>query len=285
MSSAAHSEIDLGVLAGYDGSPAADHALDWAARDAAARRVPLYIVMGVPETGLTHHPPRVEVREHAYALVDRATASVRERFVGLDVERSVRTGDGAEAVLAASERCDTIVMGSRGHGGFAGLLLGSVSLRVCAHTTCPVVVVHTTASEDATGVVVGVGGPEDAPALEFGARHARRLGGGLRAMHSWALPVTGLAPGLMLPSMVDAERSEMISQVVDSIRVFDPELPVDTVVMNGLAGRDLVDASAGSALVVVAAHRKHGPLPMRLGPTTHAVLHHAHCPVAVVPVR
>ncbi|MGW1996272.1 universal stress protein [Embleya sp. NPDC001921] len=287
--SSTHSEVELGVLAGHDGSPAAEHALDWAARDAAARRVPLYIVTVVPVGGLGHQH-RVEMRERAHALIDTASARVRERFAGLVVEGSVREGDAAESLLAASARCDTVVVGSRGHGGFAGLLLGSVSLRVCAHTTCPVVVLRSEAAEDASGVVVGVGGPEDEPAAEFAAQRAGLLGGGLRAVHSWALPVTGLAPSLMLPSMFDidtvtAERTRMVEQVVDPIRRRDPELPVDTVVMNGSAGRDLVCASIGCALLVVAAHPRHGPLPMRLGPTTHAVLHHAHCPVAVVPVQ
>ncbi|MEU0939265.1 universal stress protein [Embleya sp. NPDC005971] len=285
--SSTHSEVALGVLVGHDGSPAADRALDWAAQDAVARRVPLYVVTAVPVGGLGHRH-RVELRERAHALVDAACARVRARFAGAVVEGSVREGDAAESLLAASARADTMVMGSRGHGGFTGLLLGSVSLRVCAHSSCPVVVVHADAAEDASGVVVGIAGPEDGPAAEFAADRALRLGG-LRGVHSWALPVTGLAPSLMLPSMYDvdeiaAERGRMVDTVLDPIRFEYPELPVDTVVMNGSAGRDLVCVSTGGALVVVASHRRHGPLPMRLGPTTHAVLHHAHCPVAVVPV-
>ncbi|WP_439680263.1 universal stress protein [Embleya sp. MST-111070] len=287
--SSPHSEAGLGVLVGHDGSAAAEHALHWAARDAAARRVPLYIVTAVPVGGLGHQH-RAEVRERAHALIDTAAARIRADIPAPAVETSVREGDSAESLLAASARCDTIVVGSRGHGGFTGLLLGSVSLRVCAHSSCPVVVVHTPAAEDARGVVVGVGGPEDGPAADFAADHARRLGGGLRAVHSWALPVTGLAPSLVLPNMIDveavrAERTRMVDKVLGRIRTEDPELPVDTVVMNGTAGRDLVDASIDSALVVVAAHRGRGHLPMRLGPTTHAVLHHARCPVGVVPIH
>ncbi|MFI6588002.1 universal stress protein [Embleya sp. NPDC050493] len=286
--SSTDNEVDLGVLIGHDGSPAADRALDWAAQDAVARRVPLYVVTAVPVGGLGHRH-RVELRERAHALVDAACARVRARFAKADVEGSVREGDAAESLLEASGRADTMVIGSRGHGGFAGLLLGSVSLRVCAHSSCPVVVVHADAAEDASGVVVGIAGPEDGPAAEFAASRARRLGG-LRAVHSWALPVTGLAPSLMLPSMFDvdeiaAERGRMLETVLGPIRLGNPELPVDTVVMNGTAGRDLVCASIGNALVVVATHPRHGPLPMRLGPTTHAVLHHARCPVAVVPVH
>ncbi|WP_161500974.1 universal stress protein [Embleya scabrispora] len=287
--SSPHSEVGLGVLVGHDGSAAADHALRWAAQDAAARRVPLYIVTAVPVGGLGRRH-RVEVHQRAHTLIDAAAARIRADFPDLAVETSVREGDSAEALLAASARCDTVVVGSRGHGGFTGLLLGSVSLRVCAHSSCPVVVVHTAAAKDARGVVVGVGGPEDGPAADFAADHARRLGGGLRAVHSWVLPVTGLAPSLVLPNMIDveavrAERTAMVDKVLDTIRIADPELPVDAAVMNGTAGRDLVDASIDGALVVVGAHRRRGPLPMRLGPTTHAVLHHARCPVGVVPIH
>ncbi|MGC0417087.1 universal stress protein [Embleya sp. AB8] len=281
------STVGLGVLVGYDGSASAESALDWGARDAVARRVPLYLVTVVPAGRFAH---RMELRQRAHTLVEEAAGRLRARFTGLVVEESVREGDAAESLLEASARGDTVVIGSRGHGGFTGLVLGSVSLRVCAHTSCPVVVVHNAAAEDATGVVVGIGGPDDDPAARFAAAQARRLGGGLRAVHSWVLPVTGLAPTLVLPTMLDvdavtAERTRMVDRVVGPIRTLDPELPVDTVVMNGTAGRDLVTASDGNALVVVAAHRGHGPLPMRLGPTTYAVLHHAHCPVAVVPVR
>ncbi|MET7302665.1 universal stress protein [Embleya sp. NPDC005575] len=286
--SSTYSEVDLGVLVGHDGSPAADRALDWAAQDAVARRVTLYVVTAVPVGGLGHRH-RVELRERAHALIDAACARVRARFADAVVEGSVRVGDPAESLLEASARADTMVMGSRGHGGFTGLLLGSVSLRVCAHSSCPVVVVRADAAEDASGVVVGIAGPEDGPAAEFAADRARRLGG-LRAVHSWALPVTGLAPSLMLPSMFDvdaiaAERGRMLERMLGPIRIRDPELPVEALVMNGTAGRDLICASTGSALVTVATHRRSGPLPMRLGPTTHAVLHHARCPVAVVPVQ
>lgn len=137
-----------GIVVGLDGSGHSDRALDWAAREAAFRQVPL--------TVLTVHQP---VIAYLGGAVDHAAdGAATDRAQGLARQRAGRVLDGlgtappqvtvqsvggspAEELLKASRDADMLVVGSRGAGGFARLLMGSVSAQVAQHAQCPVVVI------------------------------------------------------------------------------------------------------------------------------------------------
>ncbi len=141
-----------GIVVGVDGSDGSGHALGWAMREAALRHVPLTVMTvrpgparpattifwglrTLPEGGLSHEQTRQAVQE----FVAKVASEIGETVP--DVTVSVATGEAAEELVKASRDADMLVVGSRGDGGFARLLMGSVSSQVTHHAACPVVVV------------------------------------------------------------------------------------------------------------------------------------------------
>jgi nucleotide-binding universal stress UspA family protein len=148
------------VVVGVDGSAGSAEALRWALAEARLRKSPLRAVHawmfgyvggtidGYPSLGgsldaygsLGIDPG--DLHRAAEDLLDRALADAGADTEGVEIERQVVQGSAAEALLAAADENDLLVVGSRGHGGFAELLLGSVSQQCVHHAPCPVVVVH-----------------------------------------------------------------------------------------------------------------------------------------------
>jgi nucleotide-binding universal stress UspA family protein len=136
------------IVAGTDGSPGSLHALSWAGREARLRSATLEVVVAwTYPTPVFLWPaapdmPEVEtLQNEAREVVERALAKVADEVTGVSVERSVVEGFAAEVLLQRAREADLLVLGSRGLGGFRGLLLGSVSQQCALHSTCPVVVV------------------------------------------------------------------------------------------------------------------------------------------------
>lgn len=137
------------VLVGVDGSEGSQRALRWAADEARQHQAGLRIVTtwlpAIPPvgTGLASYtgvPP--DMQEVAEQLQDGAIAAVLGSDHGLTVTQAVVEGHPAQQLIDSSKGADLVVVGSRGHGGFAGMLLGSVSQHVAAHAHCPVVVIR-----------------------------------------------------------------------------------------------------------------------------------------------
>jgi nucleotide-binding universal stress UspA family protein len=141
-----------GILVGVDGSDHSRRALGWAMREAAQHQVPLTVITVRPEQarpatgifwGLHEYPEstldpeftRMAVQE----FVDKVEGEINEKAPEITV--NVTKGDVAEELVKASRDADLLVVGSRGGGGFARLLMGSVSTLVTQHAVCPVVVV------------------------------------------------------------------------------------------------------------------------------------------------
>jgi len=142
-----------GIVVGVDGSDHSHRALIWAMRQAAQQQVPLTVLAVRPDpvrpvTGVywgvhaypedTHNPE--VVRKAIQAIVEQARNEIDETAPQATV--NVVTGDPAEELVKASRDADMIVVGSRGSGGFASLLMGSVSSKVAHHAACPVVVIR-----------------------------------------------------------------------------------------------------------------------------------------------
>src|SRR3954462_8921832 len=148
-----------------DGSACAGLALDWAVAEATRRRLPLHIIHAFsyqyPMTSQGGMGFVLEgVREIAEDLCQKAEDRVQTTHPDLPVTWEVSTYGAASALVDASQTSYTVVVGARGVSAARGVLLGSVSAQVAAHSHCPVVVIHDgqpAAAHDAP-VVVGVDG-------------------------------------------------------------------------------------------------------------------------------
>lgn len=147
------------VVVGVDGSAGSNEALRWAIAEARLRKTALRAVHalkfdyvaggaeGSPEaerTGIAieHAGHPREIHQAAHAVLERAIAEVAKDVDGVEIERHVVEGGASEVLVNAVGGDDLLVVGSRGHGGFTDLLLGSVSQQCAHHAPCPVVVVH-----------------------------------------------------------------------------------------------------------------------------------------------
>jgi len=140
-----------GIIVGVDGSGHSHRALEWAAREAALRQASLTVLtVHQPLSAWAAAGPVIypvndgETAESARELAEReANEALKEIGDQLPAEVTVRAVDGlpAEELLRAAEGAEMLVVGSRGAGGFARLLMGSVSTQVTHHANCPVVVI------------------------------------------------------------------------------------------------------------------------------------------------
>jgi nucleotide-binding universal stress UspA family protein len=140
------------VVVGVDGSPESGQALAWAARYAQSvgARVQAVLawhypsVAGGPPPGTAPASVTSEVEHSRYEILDKAIAAACGNQPGLQIERKVVYGHPAQALIDESKVADLLVVGHRGHGGFMGMTLGSVSTHCVQHASCPVTVVRRT---------------------------------------------------------------------------------------------------------------------------------------------
>ncbi|GJF28102.1 universal stress protein [Kitasatospora sp. NE20-6] len=286
-----NSRSPAGVVVGVDGSAHAAAAADWAAQEAVRRGCALHLVHAV-NTGTVTLSPRTSsavtdlILHDADAVLADALGKVRASHPTLRLTGDVVPRDAAEAVLTAAEHAELAVVGTRGHGGFASLLLGSVSLRVAAHASCPVVVVRG-APQVGSHVLVAVRDEHDGGTLRFALRTGELTGLPVHALHTWSPVVADV--GHMAP-MVDeiGEEARLHEQLLrhtcDPIREEFPDVVFEARQEHGATAGTLVEASRKAALLVVSRRQPAPHFGLRLGTAVHAVLHHAYCPVAVVPL-
>lgn len=139
------------IVVGVDGSPASRAALAWAIDEARLRHaiVEAVHVWRIPAVPLTSYGGEAlpvivpeTIAKAAGDLLRETVSAVQGAAPEVSVTTTLVEGHPAEALVSASGEADLLVVGSRGHGGFAGLLLGSVSNHVAHHARCPVVVIH-----------------------------------------------------------------------------------------------------------------------------------------------
>lgn len=287
------------VVVGLDGSDGALAALDWAADEAARRDLPLRVVHAwsiplppVPMGPAVVGPSDEALKDAAQELLDEAVSRVREQRPEVDVTGVLQTSPPATALLHEAREAELVVVGSRGLDSFSELLIGSVSVQVATHAPCPVAVVHVpkegvVPGPDAGRVVVGIDGSE----LSLGAvrqafRTASLRRAGLTIVHAWAAPNFD-APGTAVPTALvleEVEQDELraMAETVAGLREQYPDVTVEQRLVHGKASKVLIDASRGAELIVVGSRGRGGFASLLLGSVSHAVLHHAQCPVLVV---
>lgn len=266
------------IVVGYDGSPSADCALRWAVAEGRLRNAPVRLVhivewpvIVVPgASGWLSEQQRLKAK----AGLDEAMAAA-----GGALPVSIVEGSVAGTICEMSRDASMIVLGSRGHGGFSGLLIGSVSMSVAVHAACPVVVVRggERADPESRPVTVGVDDSAEARlAARFGFQEAQSRGCGLVAIRAWH--PAGADPTGELET---AERVAL-REVLDEEIVAHRSVPVATRLVVGRAAKTLIDASKEAQLVVVGSRGMGGFKGLLLGSVGQQLLHHGHCPVMVV---
>ncbi|MFJ2822003.1 universal stress protein [Streptomyces toxytricini] len=285
------------IAVGVDGSTESLAAADWAAREAALRGTPLRIVHAWLWQPLD--VPVVQDEESqarsADAVLREASKRVADRFPDLPVTAEVKSAGAVAALLEEGERSQMLVLGSRGHGALLGFLLGSYGQEVIAEASVPVVSVRER-DEQAGGpaaggeVVVGQqGDPEDSEAvLGFAFEAAAARGAALRAVRAWTLPpVFAYSPGSLRladeAGGLEPFERKALAEALAPWRERYPDVPVTEHVEIGSAGQVLLSAASRAQLLVVGRRVRRVPLGSRIGSVAHAALHHAGCPVAVVP--
>jgi nucleotide-binding universal stress UspA family protein len=284
------------VVAGVDGSPGSDAATRWAANEAARRHLPLRLVYAyrwppnygaAPMYAAWPLGDPLEIKRAAQELATQAAAKVRELYPALEVDAASIEGSRVQVMLAESEHAALLVLGSRELGAWGSAVLGSVGAGVSARAACPVVVVRGpagNADEDAR-VVAAVDGGETSPqVLEFAFEHASRAGIGVRAVLCWWAHLYQPI-GWRTEDYHQAQNRAYawLSEALAGFREKYPDVPVTSVVLEEHAVNGLVGESTGAHLLVVGSHGRHALSGTLLGSVSQGVLHHASCPVAVLP--
>jgi nucleotide-binding universal stress UspA family protein len=285
------------VIVGMDGSEESLLAVEWAALEARRHALPLLIVSApaaVPRLHGYHASPAeiaAALRWISARALDAAITRSEEVAPGLPVDTRLLSGPPAVAAAESGSEASMLVVGARGTGGFAAMMLGSVSRYAAAWAPCPVVVVREETTAVHREIAVGIRDPENVTGtLAFAFEEAALRGADLVAVHTWYwLPVApnAVAPAGALrppdPAQISAEASRHLTAALEQWHDKYPEVRVRQDIVRGHPARVLASYSARADLVVLGRHgHPAGPGP-GIGSIQHAVLNHAHGPVAIVP--
>ncbi len=287
------------VVVGVDGSEESLRAVEWAAREAHRHAAPLRIV-SAPAM-----PPRMWASDPApygaatvlggvprRALAEAVTRA-GEVAPDVPVDTELLAGPPALAVTDSGSGALLLVVGARGAGGFAAMLLGSVSRYAAMHACCPVAVVREETSVVYREVVVGIRDPLDTTAtLPFAFEEAALRGATLIAVLAWNwVPSPFGNPEAREPmthpaaqATVSADAGQHLAENLRRWREKYPDVPVREDIVHGHPARVLASYTARADLVVVGRHdgQEIGPA---VGAVQHGVLNHAHGPVLIVPAQ
>jgi nucleotide-binding universal stress UspA family protein len=285
-------------VVGVDGSMSALHAVRWAAADAARRHLPLRLVHGQTATttsypGMSGVPQGLidALTRQAEQWLGQARAAALEVAPDLAVDAELHESPAVATLLEQSRMARMVVLGSRGLGGFTGLLVGSTSVALAAHGHCPVTVVRgrTLAEPPPTEgpVVVGVDGSASCEAaVELAFDEASCRGTDLLALHTWSDVTVGGAfetAGIGVDwQRVEADEHRMLAERLAGWQEKYPDVRVRRVVAHDRPVRNLLAQGQRAQLLVVGSRGRGGFTGMVLGSTSQALLHHAPCPVTVV---
>ncbi len=285
------------IVVGVDGSACSHDALRWAVDEASRRQGVVEAVYAwtfpyvVPVAGrLANSAKWQEAAEKKLEGLLRTELGGRP---GVEVTPRAEEGPAARTLLDAASGADMLVVGHRGLGGFAGLVLGSVSHQCVQHAGCPVVVVRPEHLPDAPPkeraterIVVGVDGSETSrTALCWALDEARLRSAAVEVVHAWRMPhLDGYHDGVVDPHPGRFERDarQLLDRMVGEADT-DGEPAVEPILVCDGAAPALLDMAKGADLLVVGSRGRGGFAGLLLGSVSQQVVHHAPCPVVVIP--
>jgi nucleotide-binding universal stress UspA family protein len=280
------------IVVGVDDSPETELALRWAADEARARNVPVRLITAfryelaqdrLPAFVTVSSVEVLEPRQLAEQLVSKAVDTVTA--AGAEAAGEAVDGDPVRVLVTEAANASVLVLGSRHLKAFGSAVLGSVSAAVAARSAAPTVVVRGPAGrpEEGAGVVVGVDGTDASETLlGYAFEHASRHGVDLRAVLCWHPDLLALMSWRAEPPpplRVDA----WLADALAGWREKFPDVTVHPEVIREHPTAGLILASTAQHLLVVGKHGRH-PRAM-LGSVSQGVLHHATCPVVVIPTN
>ena len=292
-----------GIIVGVDGSTCSNVAVQWAAREASMRNVPLKIVhVAYPAIGefsgwgMSPAPLPEDLvqfqEQQAHTVIDDAIAIAEAAIDGADhlqISSDLLWSTLVPTLVGLTKEAQMMVVGCRGQEALARLLLGSVSTALVHHAHCPVAVIHGDAPRpagfDRAPVLVGVDGSpasELATAIAFG--EASWRGVGLVALHAWSDADWPEFP-VLDPSAIKATAEEVLAQRLAGWHERYPDVTVRRVVRFDHPARHLLEQSESAQLVVVGSHGRGGFGGMLLGSVSTTIVHAAHVPVIVARQR
>lgn len=286
-------------VVGVDGSTCAERALRWAVANAPGRATGLQLVTAWQAPTVAAYPMATptpafddgELRASAAGELGGMAERIRNE-VDLPIETSLGHGGAAEVLLAAAEHARLLVIGSRGRGGFARLLLGSTSTQCATHATTPTVVVPSEVEPGEAEVgpvrrlLVGFdGSPNAQAALRWAVDFAGR-GSTVVVVWVWdATPLTVGSDAFFFPDASDLA-AERFHHLVDPVeeRAMSAGVTIEREFVRGTP-RAALSAHADEVDLVVVGARGHGAVGAALlGSVSTWMLHHVHRPIAVVPI-
>lgn len=287
----------MSVVVGVDGSMVSAAALRWAAREAAVREDSLWIVH-VRAPGRSRIPfgdgPLMEPDDAAHysaQLLAEAARIARSEAPDIDIDVEGITGQAAATLIAAADDAALLVVGRSGHGTLGTMFLGSVSLRVAVHASCPVAIVPVASDAEAPHVVAGlaVEAPGVRQVLTFALDEAVRRSSRLTLVAAYSIPFSQAIrrdPSIYGPydPINHAVTASAVAALLAHVRQErHADLEIDTMVVGEDPAGAITLTGRGAQLTVVGS-RGHGSVtgPV-LGSVSQAVLRHATHPVVVVP--
>jgi nucleotide-binding universal stress UspA family protein len=286
------------IVVGVDGSEHADRALAWAAEQASLERRPLTVInasdpFGTNQSlylaggGIAPQEVLLAERDARRSLVEGAAERVRATHPELEVRTQVPGTDARLALLEASNDAWMIVLGSRGRGPLASLVLGSVSVAVSRLAVCPVVVVRPSERPEAKrGVFVATDATaRSSHTIEAAFRLASFRGIPLTVGHC-AWDVEAASSGWLTVHPDDAGHDDLkvaVAETLAGMREQFPDVEVDVAIARGQADPFIVDRADSSEIVVVGRHGYSVLDHWGLGSMATAVVENAGCTVLVVP--
>ncbi|WP_200840129.1 universal stress protein [Streptomyces sp. SLBN-115] len=288
------------VVVGVDGSPSSFDAVQVAAGEAGMRGVGLRLVhafgwpsMHLPPGGPPWNPAMAGVRELVDGTLIEAEERARRAVPQVGVVREVAVGEPLMVLEIESRTASLVVVGSRGLNAFGSLLLGSTAVHLAAHGRCTVLVVRGRPDPSGPVLLAVDGSPAGEAAVGFAFAEASLRGADLVALHVWNIRSERAhgVPGDPLNAVVDVERlrqeeeQRLLDEALAPWQESHPRLAVERRLMRSRVRPALIEATRDAQLVVVGARGHGGFTGLLLGSVSQALLHHAHCPVAVVRAR
>ncbi|MFF8788648.1 universal stress protein [Streptomyces sp. NPDC015125] len=292
------------ITVGLDGSPESLAAAHWAADEADRRQSVLRLLHAwiLLAAEAPHTPPDRDRNAGAREIVRRARDEVRARHPGLRIVEDLMGAEAEPALLGAAGESQLVVLGSRALGPWESYVLGDVSLNVVGRAKGPVVLVREVGGRAKPPRHERPDGPPPAPEarvvaglslngpcermLDFAFDAAASRGLSLQAVHGRPLPVHAYTPWGLDPDAATELTKEADIELQDALRPWCerfPEVRVQRTVLPESPTRALVQSVFGAELLVVGRKLHRPPLAPRVGPVAHAAIHHATCPIAVVP--